>query len=153
MEVEIVLRQLGAADVDAVARVEKICFTDPWSRESLNHDILENPAAFYLGAFVDETLLGFGGMWVTMEDSFITTISILPEYRGNGAGSFLLSTLMDTARALGAMDMTLEVRVSNLVAQRMYAAHGFTAIGVRKKYYPDNGEDAFVMWCPLSIAP
>ena len=71
----------------------------------------------------------------------------------NGGRQFLLESLMHAARAMGARDMTLEVRVSNAVAQRMYQNHGFTSVGLRKKYYSDNGEDAYIMWCRLEDGP
>jgi len=153
MEGELILRLLKEEDLLDAVRLEELCFTDPWSCESLRKDILENPNATYLGAFYDGTMIGFGGIWVVMEEAFITTICIDPAFRGNGAGSFLLEVLMDTARSLGAEDMTLEVRVSNIPAQRLYTGHGFTSVGVRKRYYTDNGEDAYVMYCSLVIAP
>ena len=153
MEPELIVRPLGEEDVDAAATIETLCFTDPWSRDSLYWDITDNPAALYLGAYVEGKMIGFGGVWCVLDESFISTICIVPSARRMGAGSFLLESLMHAARAMGARDMTLEVRVSNAVAQRMYQNHGFTSVGLRKKYYSDNGEDAYIMWCRLEDCP
>ncbi|MBI2952904.1 MAG: ribosomal protein S18-alanine N-acetyltransferase [Chloroflexi bacterium] len=92
------------------------------------------------------TLAGYAGLWLMLDEAHITTIAVRPQLRGQGIGELLLIGLADTAIALGAKYLTLEVRVSNTVAQNLYRKFGFHEEGVRKRYYSDNGEDALIMW-------
>lgn len=89
---------------------------------------------------------GFAGMWILYDEAHITTIGTDPVYRGHGLGEVLLIALFEEAVRRGATWITLEVRVSNHVAQRLYQKYGFNYQGIRKRYYSDNGEDAHVMW-------
>ncbi len=91
-------------------------------------------------------VVGYGGIWLTVDEAHITTIASAPEMRGYGLGELVLNGLIDLALELGARFMTLEVRVSNVVAQNLYLKYGFEARGRRKRYYTDNNEDALVMW-------
>jgi ribosomal-protein-alanine N-acetyltransferase len=95
-----------------------------------------------------DPIIGFAGMWVVMDEAHITTIGVLPEHRGQGLGELLLVTLFSDAMRRGAEWVTLEVRVSNDSAQALYQKYGFTRQGVRRRYYSDNGEDAYIMWSP-----
>lgn len=91
-------------------------------------------------------VVGYGGVWLTVDEGHITTIASAPEARGRGIGELLLNGLIDAARELGAQVLTLEVRVSNTVAQNLYLKYGFEAKGTRRRYYTDNNEDALIMW-------
>ncbi len=91
-------------------------------------------------------VVGYGGLWLMMDEAHITTLGVAPEYRGKALGEFLLIGLIDVALALGASWLTLEVRVSNTVAQNLYKKYTFKETGRRYKYYTDNNEDAFIMW-------
>ena len=91
-------------------------------------------------------VVGYGGLWLMMDEAHITTLGVDPKYRGKGLGEFLLVGLIDVAIALGASWLTLEVRVSNTVAQNLYKKYTFKEAGVRRKYYTDNDEDAYIMW-------
>jgi [ribosomal protein S18]-alanine N-acetyltransferase len=91
-------------------------------------------------------IVGFGGLWLMLDEAHITTICVSTKLRGLGLGEWLMSHLMDIAREIGAQRVTLEVRVSNSVAQRMYRKFGFSTEGVRPRYYSDNQEDALIMW-------
>jgi len=91
-------------------------------------------------------VVGYGGVWVTFDEGHITTIASAPQVRGRGVGELLLNGLIDAARELGARILTLEVRVSNNVAQSLYLKYGFEAKGTRRRYYTDNNEDALIMW-------
>lgn len=100
-----------------------------------------------------DPIIGFAGMWVVMDEAHITTIGVLPEFRGNGLGEVLLVTLFAEAMRRGAEWITLEVRVSNDSAQALYYKYGFSQQGVRRRYYSDNGEDAYIMWSPALREP
>ncbi|HEX6291409.1 MAG TPA: ribosomal protein S18-alanine N-acetyltransferase [Herpetosiphonaceae bacterium] len=91
-------------------------------------------------------VVGYGGIWLTVDEAHITTIASAPEVRGQGVGELVLNGLIDLGIELGANFMTLEVRVSNTVAQNLYLKYGFEARGTRRRYYTDNNEDALVMW-------
>ncbi len=91
-------------------------------------------------------IIGYGGLWLTGEDAHVTTIATDPQYRGFGVGELLLNGLIDAAYEIHAQMLTLEVRVSNTVAQRLYVKYGFQPGGTRPRYYTDNGEDALIMW-------
>ncbi len=93
----------------------------------------------------DEPIVGYGGVWLSVDEGHITTIAVAPEYRGRGIGELLLNGLIDQALDLHADVLTLEVRISNVVAQQLYLKYGFRPVGTRLRYYTDNGEDALIM--------
>lgn len=98
-------------------------------------------------------IIGFAGMWILLDEAHITTIGVAPEYRGRGLGEMLLLDLFEEAMRRGAEWVTLEVRVSNDTAQALYSKYGFTRQGIRRRYYSDNGEDAYIMWSPSIREP
>lgn len=91
-------------------------------------------------------IVGFAGLWLMVDEAHITTIATHPAYRRRGLGELLLTSLIDIAYDIGARQVTLEVRVSNTVAQNLYHKYGFREAGIRRRYYSDNGEDAIIMW-------
>lgn len=92
------------------------------------------------------SIVGFAGLWLMIDESHITTIAMHPDYRGYGLGELMLSSLIGISYEIGARSVTLEVRVSNSVAQNLYRKYGFREAGVRRRYYSDNHEDALIMW-------
>lgn len=142
----IAVRTMQPGDVDAVAAIEAISFSMPWSRESFAQELEENDLAHYLVVEADGKVVGYAGMWIILDEAHVTNIAMLPEYRGLGLGEKLVSTLMEQARSLGAVCMTLEVRKSNAGAQRFYGRLGFIPRGLRRQYYTDTQEDAIIMW-------
>ncbi|MCL5257350.1 MAG: ribosomal protein S18-alanine N-acetyltransferase [Chloroflexi bacterium] len=98
-------------------------------------------------------IVGFAGLWLRLDEAHVTTICVKPEYRGKGVGELLLASLFDIALDLGGSWLTLEVRVSNYVAQSLYRKYGFRESGTRRHYYSDNGEDALIMWSESIVSP
>ena len=141
------IRRMTVEDVPAVAAIEAATFPTPWSEDAFRKEITDNPVARYLVAEKDGAVIGFAGAWIILDESHITNIAILAEHRGNGYGRMLTSALMQYLSNLGAAYATLEVRKSNLTAQRLYKSLGYVSVGVRKRYYEDNGEDALLMVC------
>jgi ribosomal-protein-alanine N-acetyltransferase len=92
------------------------------------------------------SIVGYAGIWVMTDEAHVTTIASHPGVRGSGVGEFLLVALIHRAIEIGARWMTLEVRASNHIAQNLYRKYTFKEMGVRRRYYSDNGEDALVMW-------
>lgn len=143
---EYVIRRMTMADVPGVAAVEAAVFPTPWSEEAFASE-MRNVAARYLVAEHEGRIVGFAGAWIILDESHVTNIALLPEHRGKGVGRRLTQGLMQYLSNLGAAYATLEVRRSNAVAQSLYASMGFIKLGVRKRYYEDNGEDALIMVC------
>ena len=141
-------RPLAPEDADAVACIERESFGAPWSREDFWREA-SNDFACYIVALEDAEIIGFGGCWISFEEAQVTNIALTSAQRGRGGrglGKVLMEKLMRAAAERGAERMTLEVRPSNMPALRLYEGLGFAAIGVRKKYYQDNDEDAILMW-------
>ena len=108
---------------------------------------MRNVAARYLVAERGGVIIGFAGAWLVLDESHVTNIAVLMEHRGHGYGRLLTAGLLQYLSNLGAAYVTLEVRKSNAVAQSLYESLGFVRLGVRKRYYEDNGEDALIMVC------
>jgi ribosomal-protein-alanine N-acetyltransferase len=98
-------------------------------------------------------LAGFSGLWLLVDEAHITNLAVRQAYRGRGLGEYLLLSTIDLALELQATVLTLEVRVSNTIAQRLYAKYGFTTRGIRKGYYLDNREDALIMTTDAITTP
>ena len=143
---EYTIRRMTEADVDGVAAVEAVTFPTPWSREAFASE-MKNVAARYLVAEKEGRVIGYAGAWIILDESHITNIAVLKEERGQGVGRALTEGLLQYLSNLGAAYATLEVRKSNGVAQNLYVSLGFIKLGVRKRYYEDNGEDALLMVC------
>jgi ribosomal-protein-alanine N-acetyltransferase len=92
-----------------------------------------------------ETVVGFAGLWLMVDVAHITTIAVDPPYRGEGVGELLFVALLDHSMSVDAGEATLECRVSNYVAQRLYRKYTFRGMGIRRHYYSDDGEDALIM--------
>ncbi|MFB7305130.1 MULTISPECIES: ribosomal protein S18-alanine N-acetyltransferase [Heyndrickxia] len=143
------LREATIADLDGIMNVEIQSFSLPWSREAFYNEFVKNHFARYFVIVDQEKIIGYCGVWLVVDEAHITNIAILPEYRGQKLGELLLSSIMDYSIQQGAKSMTLEVRVSNIIAQSLYKKLGFFEGGIRKNYYTDNQEDALVMWVNL----
>ena len=140
------IRRMTIADVPAVYAIEQSTFPVPWPEDSFRHEMEQNPAARYLVAVDDDgTVVAYAGAWMIFEESHITNIAVAEAYRGQGIGMRLTKALIQYAANLGVEYMTLEVRKSNLAAQSMYCKLGFIKLGVRKRYYTDNQEDALLL--------
>ncbi len=140
------LRFAVPRDAKRIAEIDLLCFSMPWSKESLEEDIAENEKAVYIVAEEEERIAGYAGMWITLDEAHITNVAVHPKFRGRGIGTNLMVALLRLAKRYGAVHQTLEVRVSNKVAISLYEGLGFEGVGVRKSYYLDNNEDALIMW-------
>ena len=120
-------RALMPEDAEDVARVEYESFPTPWSREDFWREA-SNDFACYIVALADDSIIGFGGCWISFEEAQVTNIALTAAQRGRGLGRLLMKKLMHAA------------------AVSLYEGLGFSAVGVRRKYYQDNDEDAILMW-------
>ncbi|TRM11382.1 ribosomal-protein-alanine N-acetyltransferase [Lentibacillus cibarius] len=147
---ELVIRKVNSADIDDIVNVEQASFSSPWPKEIMLQEIVDNHHAHYYGMFLNGQMIGYAGMWHVIDDAQITTISVIPSFRGKKLGEKLFLYVIEQAMYMGAKRLSLEVRASNTTAQRMYRKFGLVPGGVRKNYYTDNQEDAIVMWVDLS---
>jgi len=132
-------------DVEAIAMLEQICFRTPWPIEFIYEDICITKNT-YLVLKENGKTIGYAGMWIILDEAHLNNICIHPDHRGGGKGKMLLRALMQEALNRDAESMTLEVRVGNPIAIELYKDMGFEIEGIRKKYYQDNNEDAYIMW-------
>jgi ribosomal-protein-alanine N-acetyltransferase len=130
----------------SVVRIEGQVYPRPWSHSLFVSELALRGSRAYLVAKVGRDIVGYGGVMMSMTDAHVTTIAVDPAWHRHGIGTRLLLGLARAGIERGATAMTLEVRLSNRAAQEMYKRFGFTAVGVRKGYYADTGEDALVMW-------
>ena len=145
MEQGVKFRPMGRGDVPAVAEIERICFRSPWTERMFMSELKNRLACYHVVEHAGK-LIAYAGMWTFLDEAHITNVAVLPEYRRQGLGTKVMLWSMEAAHRRKATKMTLEVRVSNLGAQAMYANVGFAVAGRRKRYYSDTGEDALVLW-------
>jgi ribosomal-protein-alanine N-acetyltransferase len=144
----IVIRPMTIDDVDGVFEVEKNCFEHYWSKGEFEKE-MKNDVARYLVADIDGKIVGYVGIWFVAGEGHITNVAVHSDYRGQKIGDILIKHLVKMCEDNNVFAMTLEVRVSNIVAQNLYKKYGFKLAGIRKEYYSDNKEDAMIMWSQL----
>lgn len=164
------IQPMRIQDIPEVLEIERVCFSMPWSAHAYRYEIEANTLSWYIvarpapaktdrgvvgklralrpGAQARAPVIGYGGFWMMVDEAHISTLAVAPSYRRRGVGELLLLTMIEEAQRRGAATVTLEVRVSNLPAQRLYEKYGFTVQGRRVRYYSDNGEDAYIMTTP-----
>ncbi len=145
---EVQIRRLLEADLDQILEIEPVAFgSHHWSRQSFINE-LNNPGGRYFSIVEPSSNLiyGYSGYWLIGDEAHVTTLAVHPDYRRIGVGELLLINDIHSALKVGAKCMTLEVRVSNDPAQKLYYKYGFKSMGLRRKYYQDNSEDALVLW-------
>ncbi len=141
---DITVAAMTAADIPAVYALELVCFTSPWTMEAYIEE-LDNPTSYYLTAKQHGEVVGFGGMWAIVDEAHIVTLATSPAHRRQGIAHQLMTVFMAEAKARGVREITLEVRIGNTPARTLYESFGFQNLAIRKKYYPDNGEDGVIM--------
>ncbi len=157
-------------DLPEILNLERASFTSPWTETTFRHEIKHNERAFYFvlrtraGAETAHAdlppILAYGGYWILGDEAHIVTIATHPLYRRRGFGDLMFLHLIDRAREAAITAVTLEVRAGNVPAQGLYVKWGFVQVGLRKRYYRDNDEDALLMtlydvdkqevWAPLA---
>ena len=128
-----------------VAVLEKEVHASPWSEQAFRNELKNDPGVFIV-AEENGKVTGYAGMWVIVDEAHVINVAVSPERRREGLGRRLMVELLVRAQELRATCSTLEVRASNSAAIQLYEGLGYVSSGVRKRYYPDNREDAVVMW-------
>ncbi|WP_242972963.1 ribosomal protein S18-alanine N-acetyltransferase [Anaeromicrobium sediminis] len=139
-------RLMTIDDIEHVLEVENSSFPIPWSENAFRKEMEENNLALYVVVEEKDRVVGYAGMWIIGDEGHITNVAVHPNCRKKGYGDLLIDKLLNEGDKKGINAYTLEVRVSNIPAQRLYEKYGFKSVGIRPKYYEDNKEDAMIMW-------
>ncbi len=144
---DIKYERLKEEDLDAVLKIEQASFPVPWTRGMFEQELRISTSHFFVAkALPGKEIVGYAGYWQVVDELHLINIAVQPEYRRQGLGKHLLFYILYDGKRLGLKKATLEVRASNLAAQRLYEQLGFKNIALRKNYYADNLEDAVIMW-------
>ena len=141
---EFVLSPMAACHVAQVAELEKRCFSDPWSENSVRSE-LENPLSLWLVAESEGCVVGYIGSQSVLGESDMMNVAVAPAVRRQGVAKALVTALVEQLRKQGNYQLTLEVRASNTGAQQLYERLGFREVGRRKNYYVNPKEDALIL--------
>jgi len=163
------IEPMRPGDLDEVLAIERVSFTNPWSRQAFLYELRDNPVAklwVARGAEAGESdavhasantpsqpIVGYVCLWRIADEVHVTNLAVHPAYRRRGVGRHLMGTLLEHYRGQGAARVALEVRPSNVEARRLYEAFGFRQVGLRKGYYFDTGEDALLLEARLQDVP
>jgi len=133
-------------DITNLVALDKELYIAPWKESDFLYELETNPYAYYLKMIDKETkeMMGYIGFWITFEKAQITKVSIAKKYQGHGLSKLLMADVENRIKLASCENITLEVRVSNVVAINLYTSCGFKTVATRKKYY-ENGEDAYLM--------
>ena len=140
----ITIVSMEEAHVSAVAELERLCFSDPWSENSVASE-LNNPLSLWLVALDGETVVGYVGSQSVMGESDMMNVAISPEYRRKGVATRLIEALVEALEKNGNHSLSLEVRASNTPAIALYEGMGFLEVGRRRNYYRNPREDALIL--------
>ena len=130
--------------LDSLKSLEDLCFTSGWSRKMFEADIT-NPNAYYVLCIDGENVIGYCGLYSVLDEADITNIAVHPDYRKKGIATQILHKIFNYCNEKSITNLNLEVRKSNINAIKLYEKNGFEIVGIRKNYYPDNREDAYLM--------
>lgn len=127
-----------------VAELEKQCFSDPWSENSVRSE-LNNPLSLWIVACDGDSVVGYVGSQSVLGEADMMNLAVAPQYRRRSVASNLITTLVEKLTEAGVHCLTLEVRASNFPAIGLYIKHGFVAVGKRPNYYHNPKEDALIL--------
>ena len=143
------IRRAEEKDVQAIAELEAVCFKgeDPWSEGAFFNEVVENAdKTLYLAAISDDRIVGYMGVWRILDEGHITNVAVDPAYRRKHIAEALISEMIRLTSEGETSSWTLEARVDNEPAIKLYEKMGFTGVGVRPGYYEYDGTDALIMW-------
>jgi ribosomal-protein-alanine N-acetyltransferase len=144
--VEVHIAPMRRRHLRSVLRIEAQVYPTPWTHGLFVSELALRSTRAYVVARVGREVVGYAGLMMSLGDGHVTTVAVDPEWQRMGVATRLLIAVARDAIGRGATALTLEVRLSHRGAQRLYQRFGFTAVGVRKGYYADSGEDALIMW-------
>ena len=149
----VIVRKAVRTDDKGIYEVEQDSFSTPWSLPAVQRELESERALYYVLEQEDGTIVGYAGLWQVLDEGQITNIALRKEFRHQGYGELLVRVLMEAAWEAGCTEIFLEVRISNQGAIRLYRKLGYEVLSVRKHYYSDPVEDAYVMDCKKEAYP
>lgn len=144
------IRKMGPEHVEQIAELEKLCFSDPWSENSIASELC-NPLSLWLVAEAAGTVVGYVGSQTVMDETDMMNIAVHPDCRRQGIAAALVNALVASLQDMGCHSLTLEVRASNAPARALYDMLGFQQVGLRRNYYHNPKEDALILRKEWSI--
>ena len=135
------IREMKESDLDRIMEIEKNTFTPPWSREAFLLELKKNLLAKYIVGLIDGEVVGYGGIWLIIDEGHITNIAVEERYRGLGVGDRIVGGLINLCKDRGLKAITLEVRKSNVIARSLYKKHGFV----------ERELDQIIMWTIMKM--
>ena len=144
---------MRVSDLAAVHAIEQASFDSPWPADAYRSELETNRLAQYLVVRAGDEVAAYSGMWLMVDEAHVITFAVHPAWRRQHVGERLLLAMLDIAIDAGAHEATLEVRLSNLPARRLYEKFGFRPVGLRPRYYTDDNEDALIMTTPVLETP
>jgi ribosomal-protein-alanine N-acetyltransferase len=137
---------MTASDIDRVYEIETRSHSAPWSRLTFQRELVSGRHNICMVAEIDERIVGFVCIYFVLDEGHITNIAVDKLFRNHGIATYMMLAVVDIMMSKGVKRLTLEVRRTNEVAQHLYSRFGFKMKGLRKKYYTDNDEDAYIFW-------
>jgi [ribosomal protein S18]-alanine N-acetyltransferase len=146
----VLIRPMTVSDIEQVHIIDQLSFSLPWPASAFSYELNENPLSMLYVAEItppeeERRIIGMIVVWPIIDEAHIATLAVHPDYRNQGIGQIILATALREAIYKGCRVATLEVRATNLVAQRLYRRFHFEVVGSRQRYYRDNNEDALIM--------
>jgi ribosomal-protein-alanine N-acetyltransferase len=145
------IRSMVEQDIDTIVRLEKQIFTSAWTKDHFRYELTKNPFSNNLVLEKEATIIGYIGFWLLGDQTQITTLGVCPTEQGRGYAKALMDACIRATEEQGYTIITLEVRVSNVVATSLYQRYGFEIVTTRKNYYQDTNEDAYLMLKRLEV--
>lgn len=139
-----IIQAMNSTHTEGVAHIEQDCFSEPWSLASIDAELHNSNAVYYVAA-ENGNVIGYAGAHIILGEAYVTNIAVDKAFRGQGIGSLLMSALIKRCKSENCAFTTLEVRTSNTAAISLYNRFGFKTVGMRKKFYSKPTEDAYIM--------
>lgn len=138
------IRKMKVIDLERILEIERKSFSNPWSKNAFLYEI-ESKVSYPWVVELENEIIGYSIHWLILDEAHLSNIAVAPSHRGKGIGKFLLEKIIESVKKKGAKFLTLEVRVSNINALYLYMKMNFKIVGIRKNYYTNPVEDAFIM--------
>jgi ribosomal-protein-alanine N-acetyltransferase len=138
------IRSATMVDLPILLTIERLAFPSPWTEEHFRYELEKNPYASVMVAVIDDKVIGYIDFWITFQQAQINNLAVIPTLKRRGIGQILLLDALKRIESEGCIQVTLEVRISNVAAQTLYQKQGFQILLMKPQYYAD-GEDAYLM--------
>ncbi len=146
---KIELKEMTSSYTEGVFNVGKLSLKEAWSLDSINKELDNKNAKYIVAVTENNEVVGFIGLWIVLDEGDITNVAVHPNYRKQKIASLLIEYVINNMKNWDISSLTLEVRKSNIPAQNLYKKFNFNVSGIRKNFYSDNNEDAYIMWLKL----